>query len=101
MTHVTRGRQRSGNGAEPIDTSVALGERRGRVKGRFDLVAFDVDPYGAPAVVGDPGECFGDLIGAKWASLVPSVRVGVKVLEPGREDTWGVPGGFKLQEDPV
>ena len=101
MTHVTRGRQRSGKGAEPIDTSVALGKRRGRMKGRFDLVAFDVDPYGASPVVGDLGECFDDLIGTKWTSLVPSVRVGVKVLEPGRENAWRVPGVFKLQEDPV
>ena len=101
MSHVARGRQRSGEGAEPIDTSITLGKRRGRIIGRFDLVTLDVDPYGASPVVGDLGECFDDLIGTKWTSLVPSVRVGVKVLEPGRENAWRVPGVFKLQEDPV
>ena len=101
MAHVVRSGQGSGEGAEPVDASVTLGQRGGRVIGRFVLVTLDVDPDGASSVVGDLGECFGDPIGAERTSLVPRVRVGVEMLEPGGENAWRMPSVFQLPEDPV
>ena len=94
-------RQRSGEGTEPVHAGVALGQRWSRVKGGFVLVALDVDSNGAFSVESNPGECFGSLVRAERASLVPHIRMGMKMLEPGRENAWRVPCVLQFPEDSV
>ena len=94
-------RQRSGEGTEPVDAGVALGQRWSRVKGGFVLVALDVDSNGAFSVESNPGECFGSLVRAERTSFVPRVGMGVEMLEPSRENAWRVPCVLQFPEDSV
>ena len=94
-------RQRSGEGTEPVDAGVALGQRWSRVIGGFVLVALDVDSNGAFSVESNPGECFGSLVRAERTSFVPRVGMGTKMLEPGREYAWGMPCVLHFPEDTV
>ena len=94
-------RQRSGEGTEPVNAGIALGQRWSGVKGGFVLMALDVDPNGAFTVESNSGECFGSLVRAERASLVPHIRMGMKMLEPGREYAWRVPCVLHFPEDSV
>ena len=94
-------RQRSGEGTEPVDAGVALGQRWSGMEGGFVLVTLDVDSNGAFTVESNPGESFGSLVRAEGASFVPRVGVGTKMLEPGRENAWGMPCVLHFPEDTV
>ena len=65
------------------------------------MVALDVDANGAFSVESNPGECFGSLVRAERASLVPRVRMGMEMLEPGGENAWRVPCVLQFPEDSV
>ena len=73
-------RQRSGEGAEPVDAGIALGQRRSRVIRSFVLVALDVDSNGAFSDKSNPGECFGSLVRAEGTSFVPRAWMCLEML---------------------